>query len=88
MNLVPENASRKIDSLGRVSFPKGLRDRFEIMQGEEMEFYLGYVGEDEYIVLRRVENSIDPKYKEAFNVLTELGCEIPQALKDKVMISD
>lgn len=40
MNLVSENVSRKIDSLGRVGIPKGLRDRLEINTNDELEFFV------------------------------------------------
>lgn len=41
MDLIPENTTRKIDSLGRISFPKGIRDRFEIETSEDFEWYVG-----------------------------------------------
>lgn len=40
LELLKENTSRKIDSLGRVSIPKSMRDRLVIKPGEEVEFYL------------------------------------------------
>ena len=39
MKLIDENATRKLDSLGRVSIPKGLRDRLKMRVGEEIYFY-------------------------------------------------
>lgn len=39
MVLTKENATRKIDSLGRVSIPKGMRDRFELNVNDEVEFF-------------------------------------------------
>lgn len=82
MNLVPENTTRKIDTLGRISFPKGIRDRFEIEASEDFEWYIGTTEEgDQYIVMRRDAKSVDPRYREAADVLAELGCEIPEELR-------
>ena len=39
MQLVNENVSRKIDSLGRISIPKGLRDRLNMGTDAEVNFY-------------------------------------------------
>jgi len=39
MQLVNENVSRKIDSLGRISIPKGLRDRLGMATDTELNFY-------------------------------------------------
>ena len=33
MQLIPENTSRKIDQLGRITLPKGLRDRLNLTEG-------------------------------------------------------
>ena len=40
MELRKENTTRKIDSLGRVSIPKSMRERLEIVEGDEMEFFM------------------------------------------------
>ena len=83
MNLVPENTTRKIDSLGRISFPKGIRDRFEIEASEDFEWYVGTTSEgDQYIVMRRNKLAIDPKYRIAAEVLQELGELLPDKLVD------
>ena len=39
MQLVNENVSRKVDSLGRISIPKGLRDRLNMAPDAELRFY-------------------------------------------------
>ena len=40
MELLKENTTRKVDSLGRVSIPKSMRDRLDIQTNDEVEFYL------------------------------------------------
>jgi AbrB family looped-hinge helix DNA binding protein len=40
MKLQSENTSRKVDSLGRVSIPKSLRDRLMINTEDQVYFYL------------------------------------------------
>ena len=39
LELLKENTTRKVDSLGRVSIPKGMRDRLEININDEVEFF-------------------------------------------------
>lgn len=85
MNLTPENTTRKIDSIGRISFPKGIRDRFEIAGGEDFEWYIGISEQgDEYVIMRRIAKSVDPKYRVAVEVLKELNCKIPEELQEYI----
>ena len=58
MEIIKENTTRKIDSLGRISIPKGMRDRLEIKTGDEMEFAL-VVDEngDKWVALRAESGS-------------------------------
>lgn len=39
MKLFAENDCRKVDTLGRVSIPKGMRNRMGINAGDEMWFF-------------------------------------------------
>jgi AbrB family looped-hinge helix DNA binding protein len=39
MKLFAENDSRKIDSLGRVTIPKSMRNRMGLREGDEMWFF-------------------------------------------------
>jgi len=38
--LIPENATRKLDALGRITLPKGLRDRMFLSDNAELELLL------------------------------------------------
>ena len=51
--ILPENTSRKIDNLGRITIPKGLRDRFGLEENDEMELFTGQIEGRQYILLSR-----------------------------------
>ena len=53
MTFLDEKASRKVDSLGRISIPKSLRDRFEINPNDEMDFSVCYDDDRVYICMRK-----------------------------------
>lgn len=84
MELLKENTTRKVDSLGRVSIPKGMRDRLNIEVNDEVEFYLlnGDDGE-QYVCLtnHKVGNS---RFELAAKVLVELGLDVPEELEAKM----
>lgn len=84
MKLIKENTTRKVDTLGRVSIPKGMRDRLNIKDGEEMDFYLL---EDDYgnqyvALAKQIEDN--NKYIIAANVLKELSLEVPEKLEELI----
>lgn len=80
MKLFKENATRKVDTLGRVSIPKGMRDRLDIKELDEVEFFLlEDDGGERYVALTNHAVSRN-KYAEAADVLIELGLEIPDEL--------
>lgn len=77
--MVKENITRKIDNLGRISIPKGMRDRFEIAPGDDLEFYTTIDG---FICMRKVGYvAQQDKYKIAAQVLAELGYDIPDEIR-------
>lgn len=80
MTFVSENTSRKVDSLGRVSIPKSLRDRFEIAPNDEVEFSVCYAGDITYICLNK-KNDVN-KAEIIAAELDALGIEIPDKLLD------
>ena len=51
MILRPENARRRLDSLGRITLPKGLRDRMFMRDNEELEFFTFDLDGKMYIAL-------------------------------------
>ena len=73
--MIPENTSRKIDGLGRLVVPKGLRERFNIGADDELEFYTY----GKFICFTKKEDE-DEKRELARNLLKELGVEIPEEL--------
>ena len=84
MELRKENTNRKIDSLGRVSIPKSMRERLEIAEGDEMEFYV-LVDEcgDQYVAMTNHKSGAN-KYAIAVQVLEELGLDVPEVLEKQL----
>ena len=82
VNCSSENAIRKLDSTGRVIIPKGLRDRLELAEGDEMNFYFLESNGLNLIGIGK-SDMIDPKYECAKTVLEELGVEVPAILLEK-----
>ena len=86
MKLTKENTKRKIDTLGRVSIPKGMRDRLNLKELSEVDFFL--LEDDngiQYACLTSVipEEEVDKaRYADAATVLHELGCAIPDELRE------
>lgn len=83
MRIRPENTTRKIDALGRVTIPKGLRDRMGIRENDDLELFTMESGGREYICLSSATADID-RYKLAASLLQELNISIPAELAIKV----
>ena len=84
MELLKENTTRKVDSLGRVSIPKSMRDRLDIQTNDEVEFYLLNADNGEQFVCLTNHEGGTNKYETAAQVLEELGIEIPEELEAKI----
>lgn len=84
MELLKENTTRKVDSLGRVSIPKGMRDRLEINTNDEVEFYLLNNDDGEQFVCLTNHKPGANKYENAAKVLSELGLDIPEELEKRL----
>lgn len=78
MELIKENTTRKVDSLGRVSIPKSMRDRLLIKEGDELEFYMLRDGDEQYVAIGKP--GVNTRYIRAAEVLEELGEEVPDSL--------
>lgn len=84
MELLRENTTRKVDSLGRVSIPKSMRDRLDINTNDEVEFYLLNNDDGEQFVCLTNHKMDTNRYEIAAKVLAELGVNIPEALEQKL----
>ena len=83
MRIRPENTTRKIDALGRVTIPKGMRDRMGIRENDDMELFTMESGGREYICLASAQVMQD-RYKLAASLLEELNIAIPADLAMKI----
>lgn len=81
MILRPENATRRVDHLGRITLPKSLRDRMYINSDNDTVelFTLEYEGKM-YICLGSPETKAN-KIHAARAILEELGIDIPKELE-------
>lgn len=82
MTFLSENTTRKVDSLGRVSIPKSIRDRFEIKPNDEMEFSVCYQGSKIYICLNKREDFSKEEIIAA--ELEAMGYEVPEKLRERL----
>ena len=83
MRIRPENTTRKIDALGRVTIPKGLRDRMGLHENDDMELFTMESGGREFICLASAQ-AMEDRYKLAASLLEELNIAIPTELATKV----
>ena len=85
MQLIKENTTRKIDSLGRVSIPKSMRDRMYLKEGDEVEFFMLMDEDTNYVAFGRPreEKEANGRFARAAEVLAELGLEVPEELLEK-----
>ena len=80
MQLQNENTIRKIDSLGRITLPKGLRNRLNFEDNDEIEIYtMEHMGKS-FVCLTKYEE-VESKYFIARQVLEELGIDVPDELE-------
>lgn len=84
MQLINENVSRKIDSLGRISLPKGLRDRLELGEGAELKIFTLITNKGEQLICLAPNNFRRDRFYVAAEVLDELGLDLPKELRAKL----
>lgn len=78
--LIPENTSRKIDSLGRITIPKGLRDRMFLEEGSDLELFTAIIDGRQCICMASPIDD-DQKLREAVAAFVECGVEVPENLQ-------
>ena len=80
--MVNEHTTRKVDSLGRVVIPKSIRDKAEIKENDEVEFYTCEEDGRNFICLSK-SGTKDKKWEIAAAALRELGLDVPEELEKK-----
>ena len=84
MQLINENTSRKVDSLGRISIPKGMRDRMGMPQDTELNFYTLITDKGEQMICLAPTTFRRDRFYVAAEVLDELGLDLPKELRAKL----
>lgn len=74
--------TKKIDNLGRITIPKSIRDEVGYGSNDTMEFFRCEDTDGIFIGMRKIGENIITDEDIAIRVLTNLGCEIPEALKN------
>ena len=87
IEFIAENTTRKIDTLGRIGVPKGIRNRMRLDVNQEMEFYTLRADDGkEYVAFCPVESdrTDEEKYVMVADLLTELGIDIPSEVLEHI----
>lgn len=83
-NLIPENVTKKIDSLGRITLPKGLRDRMYLSNdNDELEIFTAVIDGRPCICLASPVD-MTTKLLAAAEVFAECGVELPHEMKEYI----
>ena len=82
--LRPENVIKTVDSLGRITLPKGLRDRMYInSENNELEIFLFFLDDRMYICLTSLD-TIDSRLYAAPEIFKELDVPLPEEFQEKI----
>ena len=71
--LIPENTTRKLDALGRITLPKGLRDRMFLSDNAELELFTANIDGRQCICLSKPITEEEEIIQQAIDFLTEKG---------------
>lgn len=85
--LIPENTSRKVDSLGRITIPKGLRDRMSLEEGSDLELFTAIIDGRQCICMASPVDE-NQKLREAVAAFAECGIELPENLQKYAEVED
>ena len=83
LSIMPMNVSRKIDTLGRVVMPEGIRDTYKLNIGDEVYFSILNNDGQQYVGISKTNEDL-VKYKIAMQVLLDLDLDVPEELAEKV----
>ena len=70
--LIPENTTRKLDSLGRITLPKGLRDRMFLSDNAELELFTANIDGRQCICVAKPVSE-EEEIQKAVDFLAEKG---------------
>lgn len=82
--LIPENVIRKLDPLGRITLPKGLRDRMYLSNDNaELEIFTAVIDGRQCICLSSPVDEVT-RLLAAAEIFAECGVELPGEMKQKI----
>lgn len=82
--LRPENVIKTVDNLGRITLPKGLRDRMYInSDNNELEIFTMEVDDRMYICLTSPD-TVDNRLYAAAEIFKELDVPLPEEFQEKI----
>ncbi len=87
MEIINENTTRRIDSLGRIGVPKGIRNRLRLEVNQEMEFFTMRDLGKEYVAFAPVDEtelSDEEKYAQVADLMERLNLDIPAEILDRL----
>lgn len=80
MILRPENVKKSVDSLGRITLPKGLRDRFRIASGTELEIFTLEMPDGQVLICLATSDTANDQVGAAIEFLEQRGYSVKEGL--------
>ena len=59
MKLIFEGITRKIDGTGRIILPKNLRNKYRLLEGDNVDYYTVNIDGKDYICIAATEDKSD-----------------------------